>query len=319
MKIYNSIPDYDSMIKYLNDIYSLNLDNIYLYRDMIGAVYFLREKDKRYVYKLYRTFDSKAAIQSTQIISYLKIKKFPVVTIIPTKQDELYSNIEMPEGNRVGILFEYIDGKEIDTKEDIFLIGKLTGEIHKLMETYNGELRVLGKEHYIDRFIRIMRDMFSEVRKIEEMDKYGNELWNNMLALPKGFCHGDLHTGNLLKTRKGEIIFFDFDIASNSYPIFDVATICDDTDFCTLNDRDIEKTHLNFEKFYAGYSKEKQLSRLEKSAIFDCIAIRHYELNGTIPLYRLPVGGNHWLNDECFNIHYKWMMQWKDTKKVIGG
>lgn len=315
LKIYNSVPDYDSMLKYLNGIYGLSLDNVCLYRNMIGAVYFLWEKDKRYVYKLYRTFDTRAAIHSTQIISYLKLNNFPVVTIIPTKGDCLYSNIEMPEGNRVGVLFEYIDGKEPNTKEDILLIGNLTGKMHRLMENYNGELRELGKEHYIDRFIRIMRDMFSETRRIDEMEKYGKELWNNILGLPKGFCHGDLHTGNLLKTMNGEIIFFDFDISSNSYPILDVATICNGTDFCTLNERDIEKTHLNFEKFYSGYSKEKQLSRIEKSAIYDWIAIRHYELCGTIPLYRLPINGNYWLNDKSFNVDYTWLMQWKDTQK----
>ena len=93
-------------MKYLKDIYNSHLDKISLYRDMIGSVYFLWEKDKRYVYKLYRTIVTEAAIQSTQVISYLKKNNFPVVTIVPTKNDELYSNIEMPEGNRIGVLFE---------------------------------------------------------------------------------------------------------------------------------------------------------------------------------------------------------------------
>ena len=303
------------MLKWLNNIYDLNLNNICLYRDMIGSVYFLWEKDKRYVYKLYRTFDTKAAIQSTQIITYLKTNNFPVVNIIPTKQNELYSKLEMPEGNRVGILFEYIDGKEPEIKEDIFIIGKLTGRMHRLMENYNGELRKLGKEHYIDRFIKIMRKMFSEIRKIDEMDKYGDELWENIHTLPKGFCHGDLHTGNLLKTKKGEIIFLDFDIASNSYPVFDVATICNNTDFNSVKDKDIKKTFKNLERFCTGYSKEKKLSYLEKSAVLDCIAVHHYELLGTIPLYRVPLEGNHWLNDKFFNSHYTWAMQWKDLQK----
>mgnify|MGYP000565407202 FL=1 len=118
-------------MKYLKDIYNSHLDKISLYRDMIGSVYFLWEKDKRYVYKLYRTIVTEAAIQSTQVISYLKKNNFPVVTIVPTKNDELYSNIEMPEGNRIGVLFEYVDGKEPTTEEDIYLIGELTGKCIK--------------------------------------------------------------------------------------------------------------------------------------------------------------------------------------------
>lgn len=305
-------------MKYLKDIYNLHLDKISLYRDMIGSVYFLWEKDERYVYKLYRTIDTEAAIQSTQVISYLKKNNFPVVTIVPTKNDELYSNIEMPEGNRIGVLFEYVDGKEPTTEEDIYLIGELTGKMHKIMETYTEDLCKLRKSHYIDRFIGIMQDMNFEVIKIDEMYNHGVELWNKILDLPKGFCHGDLHTGNLLKTKKGEIIFLDFDICSNSYPIFDVATICDDTNFTAVNEKDIEKTYHNFKKFYNGYSKEKKLSNLEKSVIFDCIAIHHYELLGTISLYRAPLEGDHWLNDKFFDLHYTWKKQWKVKTKKYG-
>lgn len=317
MKVHHSVPDYGSLMRLLNDIYRLNLDDIYLYRDMIGAVYFLREKDHKYVYKLYRHFDTQAAIQSTQILAYLKANNFPVATVVPTKQGKLFSNLEMPEGNRVGILFEFVDGTEPDLEEDIVLIGKLTGRMHRLMEAYDGHLRQLGKEHYIDRFVRLMRKMSYETGKIDQMDKCGAELWNNIRDLPKGFCHGDLHTGNLLKTRDGEIILVDFDIASYSYPIFDVATVCDDTDFTIVKSRDMEKTYYNFERFYKGYREEKELSRAEQSVILDCIAIHHYELNGTIPIYRVPVEGNHWLNDRYFNLHYTWIMDWKEKQKSI--
>ncbi len=315
LKIYHSYPDYDSMIDCLNNDYNMNFDNIKLYRDMIGTVYFLLEKDKRYVFKLYRTFDADAAIQSTEIINYLRSNNFPAVRIIPTRQDKLYTKLEMPEGIRVGIMFEHIDGEEPNIEEDIFLIGKLTGKMHKLMEDYNQKLSELKKDHYIDQFVKIMREMFSDVSKIDKINKYGEELWNNIYNLPKGFCHGDLHTGNLLKTKDGNIIFLDFDISTYSYPIFDVATICDQTDFWTVKESDMEKTFDSFEKFYEGYSKERKLSELEQSAILDCIAIHHYELNGTIPKYRLPLEGNHWLNKSYFNAHYNWTMEWKNKQK----
>ena len=318
LRINDSIPDQSSLTEFLDDTYGLTLSDMSLYRSMIGAVYFLSEKDKRFVFKLYRAFDTKAAIQSTEIIEHLRVNNFPVVSIIPTRGNKLYSSVEMPEGNRVGVLFERIDGKDPDAKgDDIYQIGRVTGQMHRLMDNYDGEIRKLGRQHYVDRFVKIMRDLFSEKDKVDAMEEYGNELWGRLSALPRGFCHGDLHSGNLLKTKDGEIIFFDFDIASNTSPAVDVASICDETGFSTLDLRDIEKTHRTFERFYAGYSKERRLSLLEKSVIFDCIALRHYELNGTIPRYRLPFEGNHWLNDGYFNKHYTWMMQWKDAKKPV--
>ncbi len=318
LRISDSIPDQGSLTRFLEHTYGLNLSDISLYRSMIGAVYFLRERDKRFVFKLHRAFDTRAAIQSTEIIDHLRLNDFPVVRIVPTRGNKLYSSVEMPEGNRVGVLFEHIDGKEPDAKgEDIYRIGKLAGRMHRIMDDYDGEIRELGREHYVGRFVKIMRDLFSEKDKVDAMEEYGNELWARLSALPRGFCHGDLHSGNLLKTKDGEIMFFDFDIASNTSPVVDVASICDETGFSTLDLGDIEKTHRTFERFYAGYSQEKQLSPLEKAVILECIALRHYELNGTIPRYRLPFEGNHWLNDAYFNRHYTWMMQWRDAKKPV--
>ncbi|MEA4883584.1 MAG: ECF transporter S component [Clostridia bacterium] len=66
-KVIHSVPDQLSLLQYLNDSYDLGLVDLYLYRNMIGAVYFLRRQGKRYVYKLYREADSAAAIRCAEI------------------------------------------------------------------------------------------------------------------------------------------------------------------------------------------------------------------------------------------------------------
>lgn len=317
MKTLHSVPDSVSLLQYLNGIYGLGLHDICLHRDMIGAVYFLKENDRRYVYKLYRAFDVKAAIQSTEIVAYLKSNGFPVPGIIPTRQNQLYSSFEMPEGTRVGVLFEYVDGKQADLQEDVSLIGELTGRMHRLMEAYDGELCALDKDFYIDRFIGHMRALSWDEGRIDELEAYGRELWNNVKNLPKGFTHGDLHTGNLLKQASGEIVVVDFDISARSYPIFDIATICNGTNFVKLAEQDLVKTYDNVQRFYTAYSKERPLSQAERSAIFDCIVIHHYELLGTIPLYRVPLEGNHWMNDRFFSLHHKWVTEMREAQEKV--
>ncbi len=316
MKTLHSVPDNLSLMEYLNSTYDLQLSHIRLYRDMIGAVYFLREKDRRYAFKLYRAFDVQAAIQSTEIMSYLKQNGFPVPEIIRTRQNQLYSSFEMAEGTRIGVLFEYVDGKQADLQKDACAIGELTGRMHRLME-YPGELCTLEKDFYIDRFIGHMRDLDWDASKIDEMEAYGHELWSNVMNLPKGFTHGDLHTGNLLKQASGEIVVVDFDISSLSYPIFDIATICNGTNFVKADIKDLEKTHANFQRFYSTYSQERLLSQAEMAAIFDSIIIHHYELLGTIPIYRVPVEGDEWINDKFFNLHYTWVMEMREAQEKL--
>lgn len=314
LKALHSVPENTSLLHYLNETYGLKLDDIHLHRDMIGAVYFLGQQDRRFVYKLYRVFDAQAAIQSTEIMSYLKSHDFPVPDIIPTRQNQLCSSFKLAEGRRMGVLFEYIDGQETNLHTDICEIGQLTARMHTLMQTYPGDLRILDKGFYIDRFIGHMRHLNWDAGKIAEMDEYGKVLWDRLLSLPQGFTHGDLHTGNLLKTASGKIVVVDFDISAYSHPVFDIATICDDTNFVELERKDLKKTRENFRRFYAAYSKERQLTQAEQDVILDCITIHHYELLGTIPIYRMPVEGNHWMNERFFDLHYRWVMGMKRVR-----
>lgn len=278
----NSYVDCDSLIRILNSFYKLNFEEIYLHREVVGYVYFVKNSIKKYVLKLYRNFNTEQALQSIEIIQYLKNLNYPVVSIIPTENGSLYIKFTIPEGQCIGILYDYIEGIEPNRKTEIIKIGQQIGEFHNLMEKYPNPLIKRGKEFYIDRFIAILQKLQYNSEKVEELERYGKELWNNIDRLPSGFCHGDLHTGNMLQTKLNEYVLFDFDIASCAYSVVDIATLCDGTNFFKYYESAYDSTKGLFERFYQGYCQKRIISNIEIVAIFDFIAIRHYELIATL-------------------------------------
>jgi Ser/Thr protein kinase RdoA (MazF antagonist) len=310
-----SIPNQTALAKLLSEIYDIKFSKIQHHRTMVGSLYILWEADKRFVFKLYRKEDSQAAMQSTRIFNFLVKKQFLVPNIIPTQQDQDFVTLQMPEGSRFGVLLQYISGSNPLVTKDIDRLAELTANLHKKMISYPTPLPKLQKSHYIDRYLQVVKDLGFAKDKIAEMETFGDSIWQSVKDLPRKFAHGDLHTGNMIKTRNDKIFLYDFDIASKGFAMLDVATICDCTDFNYPKKEEIEKTKRNFEKFYLTYAKYINLTKSETDSFFQLIALRHFELNGTIPHYHFGLTGNHWFNQTTFNRLYNWMKTWQEYAK----
>jgi len=71
------------------------------------------------------------------------------------------------------------------------------------MEGYPGELAEHGKSFFIGRYMDILQQKKYPEPKLARFRGYGEELWEKVKDLPRGYCHGDLHQGSLLHTSKG--------------------------------------------------------------------------------------------------------------------
>lgn len=303
----NSCNDCDNLIKILNNFYKLNFKEIYLHRDMIGSVYFLGNNMQKYVFKIYRQFNTDQALQSIEVIQFLRENNYPVVSIVQTDVGGSYINLNMPEGQCIGILYDYIEGIEPDLSTEITNVGQQIGELHNLMTDYSKPLIKREKDFYIDRYIEILKKLQYCSVKVKELERYGEELWSNMERLPNGFCHGDLHSGNMLQTKSNQYMLFDFDIVSHSFSVIDVATLSDCTNFNQLDESTYDSTRRRFEGFYQGYSKRRTLSDIEIAAIFDFIAVRHYEIIATIT----ECQGLNDLSKSFLDEQFEWLMKWR--------
>jgi Ser/Thr protein kinase RdoA (MazF antagonist) len=292
----------------VNTTYPVCVDQLRLHRDMIGYVYIAESRAKKYVLKLYRPFDTENALRSIGVLQYLKQQDYPVVSIIPTLAGESHILIDTARGPSVAILFGYLDGSPPDLDTEIVALGRQVGRLHSVMENYPHPLPYRGEEFYVERYLAILRELGYPPKRISDLARYGSECWSRLERLPVGFCHGDLHTGNMCQSAPGCYVLFDFDIASHTHPLIDIATLCDASDFNRFDSCAYDRTRQVFERFYQGYSRERNLCEAEISAIFDFIPVRHYEIIATITQCQ----GIEELSIAFLDEQYDWLMRWRD-------
>lgn len=300
--------DFSKLQKILNHKYNLGIENVTLHRDMIGYVYIVEADSRKYILKIYRPFNTHQAMQSINLISYLRSSGYPVVTIVPTQDAKMYIDIDTPEGQCVGILYDYIDGSDVDRVDDLQPIGEQVAWLHNLMDGYDGELKTHGKEFFIDRYIDVLRELSYNSSCIDDFARYGDELWSRIEGSSCGFCHGDIHTGNMFKMGDGSFTIFDFDVTSYSHSIIDVAILSDGSDFNRLESDALDKTRSMFDRFYRGYSKKRVLTDSDIAVIPSFVATRHYEIIATIT----ECQGINSLSKAFLDEQYDWLMRWRD-------
>lgn len=312
-------PDTNYLLGLINTSYVINGEQMRLHRDMGGRVYIVDSLSGKLVFKLYRSVHTDNALQSVSVIDYLSKNHYPVVSIIPTRNGDMNIMVDVPEGKCVGILYDYVDGQDIgflhNSKDGTELqlhagiesLGQQIGVLHRIMQGYNKPLIRRGREFFIERFITLLKRDHYDPCRIEVLEKYGLELWSHMALLPSGFCHGDLHTGNMLLTVEHQYVLYDFDIVSHAYPMIDVATLCDATNFNVFDEGSYDRTTQLFEEFYRGYRRERTLTKAEIAAIYDFIPIRHFELIATIVLTHHEDIKHPFIDEQ-----YEWLLSWKE-------
>lgn len=291
----------------LNACYAVCIDRLWLHREMIGHVYICEGGGKRYVLKRYRPIETENALRSIEILQYLKQQDYPVVTIVPTRSGASHCMMDTPQGPSVGILFDYLDGPEPERDAEVAAIARQVGRLHQVMEAYPQPLLRRGKDFYVDRYIAILQALDYPPGRIDDLAAYGGECWSRIERLPAGFCHGDLHTGNMRRLAQGRYVLFDFDAASRTHALIDIATLCDASDFNRFDEAAYDRILRVFERFYQGYRCEREISDAEAAAIFDFIPVRHYELIATITQCR-----GETLSRALLDEQYDWLMRWRD-------
>jgi Ser/Thr protein kinase RdoA (MazF antagonist) len=164
--------DYGELLSIINAKYSIEARDIVLHRDMIGYVYMVQGCDKPYVLKLYRPFYSAQAMQTVELIEYLKQNACPVVSMVYAENGRACVDVMLRSRPCVAILYDYIDGVEPVVEEEAERLGRQVGWLHRLMEGYSGDLITRGKQFYIDRYIGLLRGMSYDANKTADLDQY---------------------------------------------------------------------------------------------------------------------------------------------------
>lgn len=163
------------------------------------------------------------AIESLNAHVFLQNQNFPVPTIIYTKDNSPSIQVNYEEGEHLFILYEFIKGKEVDQEQVVEEIGELVGIFHSVMKNYSGTLIKQDKYYYVDKYLDQMR--LKQYPRVDEFAAYGNSLWEKVKDLPRGYCHGDLYSGDIHKDSDGKLCIVDFDTSCEGFPMYDPVVI----------------------------------------------------------------------------------------------
>ncbi len=296
----------NEMLHILSDSYSLNFSDLELLCEGGCVSYCVWCKDTKYFLKIIPSAFMDTAKQSLNILLYLEEKAFPSPHVITATNGSPYIEITELDSKTFWVLFDFIDGSEPEEGEDVEAIGALIGQLHTLMHEYRERLPEHGKEFFVDRYISILKKKNYDDSKIELFREYGDLFWKRVENLPRGFCHGDLHRGNLLKTPSGKYYLLDFDTSCNSFPIYDIMIMCNSTNYFDYDEKGYEKSKSTYDEFLKGYQKYCSLSAFESKAFYDLIGIFHYQLQATI----IEIYGLDCVDEEFLDNQLDWLMRW---------
>lgn len=290
----------------INKNYTINFDKITLFREGGNTSYTAFSGIEKYFLRIIGPAFFETAIKSLEIQSFLMNNNFPVPNIISTKSGDLFVMEERADGKYLYVLYEFIDGIESDPECDAEAIGKLLGKLHSIMKTFNHELIKRDKHFFIGRYIEILKK--KQYQKVAEFEKHGNLLWDKVKDLPRGYCHGDMYSGNIHKTPDGTLYVLDLDTSCEGFPLYDLVLICNMTNYFDYDESGYGKSKDIFERLLPEYQKYNRLGQYEINAFFDLIAIYHFALQATI----IEIHGLDCVDDKFLDKQLEWLYTWQN-------
>jgi len=293
------------IIVQLNHFYPLKFSSVELLREGGSSTYCAWCDNKKYFLKVIPFAFGDSAKQSIDILLYLEKNRFPSPSVIKTNSGQAY--VEGQDKENILVLFDHLEGEEPEADDNLELTGELIGKLHYLMGACKVSLPEHNKEYFIDRYIHLLKQMDYQEDKLNKFREYGDYLWSRVENLPRGFCHGDLHPGNLLKTSKGNYYILDFDTASYAFPLYDCVLFCNRTNYFDYEEEGLLRSKKAFQSFLKGYSRYSILSAEEINSFNDLLAIYHYQLQATI----IEIYGKNCVDEDFLDRQLDWLMRWR--------
>lgn len=298
--------DHTAVFQLLNKNYPVTFTNMEFHREGGSLSYVVSGEDRRYFLRKIRSAFAESTRQSLDPHRYLIENNVSVPKIIFTKGSAPCVEAADSDGKHLYILYEFIEGQEPDRMRDAEKIGDLVGRYHQVMQGYDGELAVRGKYDFIDKYIEILRKKEYPENKIRAFKKHGDRLWEQVKDLDRGYCHSDLYIGNIHKSMTGELFILDLDRSCYGFPLYDVALVCNATDYFKFDEAGFHKTNMILDRFLSGYEQFFTISEVERKAVFYFIAIYHYQLQAII----IEKNGLDCVDEEFLDNQLDWLMKW---------
>ena len=180
----------------------------------------------------------------------------------------------------------------------------MTGRLHREMIDYRGELVKRDRDFYLGRYLATLeRKAYPRVEAYRTM---AEAIWEKAGNLPMGYCHGDLYRGNIRKGTDGKLYVHDFDTSCWGLPMYDVALICDRTDYFHFQEENFDRSQALLARFLTTYREEHPLGNEEAAAFPALIALQHFSTQATI----MELFGMESFSHQDMDEQLLWLEQW---------
>lgn len=255
--------------------YKLNsINNTILIRSSSNDIYKISTKDNQYIFKIFN-LDKKFKNLEFEIKYMLYLSSNNILLSFPFKtlSNQYFVNIDYPEGARIAILTNYIEGSKLTyTAKDAYLYGKNIADLHKISNFFHLTTNK-NKEYNIIEILLESKAIITDFL-LQYHPKYVDfflGLSNKLLAsienikLTQQYCHNDLHSDNAKKIGN-DIYFFDFDFSGYGYIMYELSVF---KWSCMIGNRVGSWQH-----FIKGYESVLKIDINEFNFLLDFVAIR---------------------------------------------
>ena len=297
--------------------YDITIQNVEVFRKSLNGngTYTVYGADKKYFFKVINnlaSFEMETALNSIGIQLHLLQSNAPAIPIIYTKNGSASLYEEKQGAKHMYVMYEFVEGVE---PQNLQKAGETLAKVRNAMTNFTGRMIERDKHYFIDRYVGLMHK--HNYPKAELFAQYGNELWEKIKHLPRGYCHCDLYCGNMLEARNGEIYIVDFDTSCYGFPVYDIALFCNGTNYFNYDDKGYEKTKIRLEEFLQGYVRYNHLSAGEISSVYHMLGVYHFQLCAQqieSEGYHSDTEDNGYMSNTLifWERQYDWLLRWKE-------
>jgi len=224
----------------------------------------------RFVFRYYENRSKDSVLFETNLIKYLKDKKYPCPAPIGNKHGKFVGIYNQ----KPYVLFEFMEGEHIEnpSEEQEKQLIKMVAELHTLTRSY----RPLKKRYRWNYSVELCRALArAEAEKIDtanasaKLQWLEDELSNLRLprSLPKGVCHCDFHFSNVLFKDGAFHALLDFDDANYTFLMFDLVGLIESAAW--HHERNETLDFGEARKVLSEYMRHRSLNDNEKRHLFD--------------------------------------------------
>jgi Ser/Thr protein kinase RdoA (MazF antagonist) len=281
-----SVPDPVYLRGWLKRAYGMRGPlRVSLYRNGVNLTYYVDGRSGPCVLRVYSPgWRGKRAIdfELAQLL-HLNGAGIPVSWPLPARDGAYALPLRLPDGPTHAVLFSFaVQGSAKRSKLQVYRgMGSALARLHAAQSAFKRRtvLQPLDQAGLIDRsmgHLRPYRPSFGDQWPV--LVKTAAKLRARLAGLPKqgpayGLIHGDAHLGNVHHDdRTGRDVFFDFDLSTVGWRIFDLAILLW---VDALDGAKPVQLRRSFKTLCASYSALRPLGALELRMIPDMMAARH--------------------------------------------